>query len=82
VPRRVQVRTYIDAELRDAWEAKFTYASYTWVLETAIREVLKTTKDDPSLADIVQARIKAHIMKHHFQPNPPKVSNVSQPSGA
>lgn len=80
---RVQVRTYVDSTLRDEWERQFgDYASLSWLMETSMSEVLKITHDTPSLAEVVKAQIKTHVLKHQHQPNKPRPQNVQPVTGA
>lgn len=65
--RRRVVRTYVDQDLREAWELRFgDYASLSWVLETAMRSTLELTAGNPTFAELVKQSIKAHVthIKH------------------
>lgn len=77
---RTEVRTYVDRDLRQRWERKFgKYATLSWLVSTAMEEVLNATEKDPSLDEVVRSCVRQHIKKHQYQPNPPRANVNSTP---
>jgi hypothetical protein len=78
--RRVKSRVYVDSELMARWQDRHGgYASLSWLLETAMRQVLTITESEPSLGEVVEAGIKAHIKANHFNPRKPRADIAAQP---
>lgn len=58
------VRVYIDPNLRDRFAEQFPgHGSLSWVLETAIQELLQLTDGSPPLADTLRAAIRHAVLQ-------------------
>lgn len=63
-PAKIRACAWVPADLRDQWEAVFgEYGSLSWLMETAMREMLAATSNYPSKEAIVRTAIREHVSK-------------------
>lgn len=67
MPRKVRVRTYISPDLRDRFAAQFPgNGGLSWLLETAVRELLELTDGQPTVQQLVRRSIRAAIIRERL----------------
>ena len=74
---RVQVRTYVDEEVRDRFTKRFggEYSAISFTLESAMREVLDMTEGQPDMEDLVRQGIRNYVLRN--QAKNPEIPNVN-----
>lgn len=65
---RLLVRTYIDPSLYQRFTEQFPApGSISWLLETAMAEVLSITDGQPPLVDLVRGSIRSALLQRKLQ---------------
>lgn len=61
---KARLSCWVDEEVKAAFESRFgAYTATSYIVETAMREVLDLTKDRPDLAELIRQGIKANAQK-------------------
>lgn len=62
--QRVVTRTYVDAELKRRFEEQYPMqGSLSWLLETALAEILDLTDGQPPLQKLVRSSIRSTLLE-------------------
>lgn len=70
---RVKVCTFVDSDLRDQFERHFGgYGSLSYVLETAMSEVLSMVAHDPPFDELIRQGIRTHVLRNKLKSQDPE----------
>ena len=65
---REQTRTYVDADVKARFEQRFGgYGATSFVLETAMRELLDITEGQPDIEELVRQTIRTYVLKRKLE---------------
>lgn len=76
---RQPVRTYVDSDIYERYVARFGgYASISYIIETAMSEVLDATEGQPDMEELIRQSIRTYVLKRKLEASN---STASEPSG-